>query len=211
MIVELGKSWGYPLPNGSFDGMVGALGNKLIDFGSSPIFVRPDRAKFIDYGRNTWSWKSVTLLVIYHSSDYYRAGFLFRSPKSRTSIEIFLKPLSTSIWLITGFLATASIVILKMVTTFEQNQYHNETETSWSLSFLFTLGALCQQGTPHFVPEFFNKTFRVTIRSQNGVWPNYRNFYFSSFFNHLSVLFRKYCFSFIDETDKQNQKFERSD
>ncbi|XP_044264644.1 ionotropic receptor 75a-like [Tribolium madens] len=133
MIVELGTSWGYPLPNGSFDGMVGALGKKLIDFGSSPIFIREDRARFIDYGRNTWSWK---------------AGFLFRSPKSRTSIEIFLKPLSTSIWLITGVLAIVSIIILKMVTTFERNRYHNTTETSWSLSFLFTLGAFCQQGSP---------------------------------------------------------------
>nr|XP_015837359.1 PREDICTED: glutamate receptor ionotropic, delta-2-like isoform X3 [Tribolium castaneum] len=137
MIVELGSSWGYPFPNGSFDGMVGAMEKKLIDFGSSPIFVREDRARVIDYGRNTWSWK---------------AGFLFRSPKSRTSIEIFLKPLSTSIWLITGVLATASIVILKMVTTFERNRYHSTSETSWSLSFLFTLGALCQQGSP-WVPK----------------------------------------------------------
>ncbi|CAH1364653.1 unnamed protein product [Tenebrio molitor] len=133
METELGKSWGYPYPNGSFDGMVGAMERKLIEFGSSPIFVREDRAKKIDYGRNTWSWK---------------AGFLFRSPKSRTSIEIFLKPLATSIWLITALFAILSIIILKVVTTFERKEFHESVETSWSLSAVFTLGAFCQQGSP---------------------------------------------------------------
>ena len=77
---------------------------------------------------------------------FSRAGFLFRSPKSRTSIEIFLKPLSTSIWLITGFFAIVSVVILKMVTTFEKKRYLSESESSWSLSVIFTIGAFCQQG-----------------------------------------------------------------
>jgi hypothetical protein len=61
METELGKSWGYPYPNGSFDGMVGAMECKLIEFGSPPMFVREDRAKKIDYGRNTWSFKLVQL------------------------------------------------------------------------------------------------------------------------------------------------------
>ncbi|RZC33887.1 glutamate receptor 2-like, partial [Asbolus verrucosus] len=133
MDITTTKSWGYPTPNGSFDGMVGALQRKAIDFGCSPMFVRADRTKVIDYGRSVWSWK---------------AGFIFRSPKDRTPIEIFLKPLSVSIWLITGLLAILSIIIFKIATTFERNKYQYNKETSWSLCTILTLGVFCQQGLP---------------------------------------------------------------
>lgn len=52
--IDLAKSWGYTNADGTFDGMVGALERKVIDFGSSPLFLREDRARVIDYGRNTW-------------------------------------------------------------------------------------------------------------------------------------------------------------
>ncbi|XP_044265375.1 uncharacterized protein LOC123011804 [Tribolium madens] len=131
--IEVSRSWGYTKGDGTFDGMVGALENKIIDFGSSPLFLREDRARVIDYGRNTW---------------ILRAAFIFRNPKARTNLEIFLRPLPSSVWLITGLLAIVSIIILKLATSFERRRYVHAVETSWSVSVIFTLGAFCQQGSP---------------------------------------------------------------
>nr|XP_008196050.2 PREDICTED: glutamate receptor ionotropic, delta-2-like isoform X2 [Tribolium castaneum] len=131
--IEVSKSWGYTNEDGTFDGMVGALERKIIDFGSSPLFLREDRARVIDYGRNTW---------------ILSAAFIFRNPKVRTSLEIFLRPLPSSVWLITGLLAIVSIIILKLATSFERRRYVYDVETSWSISVIFTLGAFCQQGSP---------------------------------------------------------------
>lgn len=53
--ITLSKSWGYITSDGSFDGLVGALQRKQIDYGSSPLFVRTDRAEVMEYGRRTWT------------------------------------------------------------------------------------------------------------------------------------------------------------
>ncbi|KAJ8972992.1 hypothetical protein NQ317_009428 [Molorchus minor] len=53
-IIGLGKSWGYKNKNNTFDGLVGALESRSIDYGSSPLFVRSDRARVMEYGRRTW-------------------------------------------------------------------------------------------------------------------------------------------------------------
>lgn len=71
---------------------------------------------------------------------------MFQDPKAPTSFEVFLQPLSTSIWIITGLLTVLAILILKLVTTFELTKYNIIEETSWSISILFALGAFCQQG-----------------------------------------------------------------
>lgn len=52
-----GTSWGYIIKDNMFDGMVGALQNRTIDFGGSPILTRGDRLPFIDYGIKTWTFK----------------------------------------------------------------------------------------------------------------------------------------------------------
>lgn len=48
------KSWGYVTESGRFDGLVGDLQNKTVDFGGSPLFFKLDRLPFVDYGRRTW-------------------------------------------------------------------------------------------------------------------------------------------------------------
>ncbi|KAH1007794.1 hypothetical protein HUJ04_004988 [Dendroctonus ponderosae] len=52
--VEVTNSWGYYQPDGTMDGLVGSLERKLIDFGSSPLVIKTERAKFISFGRGTW-------------------------------------------------------------------------------------------------------------------------------------------------------------
>lgn len=46
-------SFGY-LVNGKFDGMVGALEQKTIDIGCSPVFFREDRSKITSFTARTW-------------------------------------------------------------------------------------------------------------------------------------------------------------
>ncbi|XP_050515098.1 uncharacterized protein LOC126890283 [Diabrotica virgifera virgifera] len=51
--VILVKTWGYQRPDGTFDGMVGALSTREIDYGS-PLILRADRARFVQYGGLTF-------------------------------------------------------------------------------------------------------------------------------------------------------------
>ncbi|GBP57228.1 hypothetical protein EVAR_82940_1 [Eumeta japonica] len=48
------NSWGY-LRNGSFDGLVGELQRGRADLGGSPLFMRADRARHVDYTAQTWN------------------------------------------------------------------------------------------------------------------------------------------------------------
>ena len=129
-------SWGYLQPDGNFDGMVGALQNKTIDFGQSPIYVKSERITYVDYCRHSWN---------------IRTAFLFRNPKSLSSIHIFLRPLTTTVWISVFFSAVFIALSMRIVLRTEQNllrKLRKLVELSWSYLVLFTLGAFCQQGTP---------------------------------------------------------------
>ncbi|KAJ8978938.1 hypothetical protein NQ317_002999 [Molorchus minor] len=54
-------SWGYLQSNGHFDGLVGLLEQRVIDFGSSPLLFKLDRMPFVDYGYGNWMLKTTTL------------------------------------------------------------------------------------------------------------------------------------------------------
>lgn len=98
----------------------------------SAIFIRTNRFQFVDFGRGTWQWKST---------------FIFRSPKAKTSINTFFKPLSKEVWVVTGFLGVLSVVILKIIFIFEKKKADSKLESSWSLLIMSTIGVFCQQGS----------------------------------------------------------------
>lgn len=50
-------SWGYKQQNGHFDGLVGLLERKEVDFGSSPLLYKLDRMPVVDYGFGNWILK----------------------------------------------------------------------------------------------------------------------------------------------------------
>ncbi|VEN51411.1 unnamed protein product [Callosobruchus maculatus] len=135
------KSWGYLKEDGTFDGLVGELQRKQVDYGSSPLFVRVDRGTVIEYGRKTWSLGS---------------AFIFRQPKIKGSADVFLKPLSTSIWILTLVAAALMIIALKLSHTGEKMSKHlgKSMENSWSLFVINAVAAFCQQGltaVPYFL------------------------------------------------------------
>ncbi|XP_018571126.1 glutamate receptor 2-like [Anoplophora glabripennis] len=137
--VTISTTWGYKKEDGSFDGLVGALERKQVDYGSSPIFVRTDRAKVVQYGRKTWT---------------LGAAFIFRNPKSLSSIEGFIKPLSSSIWALTAVSAVLLIILLRLSCVYEHQNIYQHVDMSWSYFVVCIIGALCQQGmsiTPKFL------------------------------------------------------------
>lgn len=80
--IKVVKSWGYTNPDGTFDGMVGALERKSIDFGSSPLFLRADRAQVIDYGRNTWILRFLNLPISFRVPMFFlQSGFHIQKSK----------------------------------------------------------------------------------------------------------------------------------
>lgn len=64
MNIRLSNSWGYMDSEGTFDGIVGALENREIDFGLSPLFVRSDRAQHMEYGRLTWVLRYIFSIML---------------------------------------------------------------------------------------------------------------------------------------------------
>lgn len=53
------NSWGYPGPNGSFDGMMGQLERRQIDIGGSPAFWKLERARVSDFVIEAWGSRLV--------------------------------------------------------------------------------------------------------------------------------------------------------
>ncbi|CAH1113584.1 unnamed protein product [Psylliodes chrysocephalus] len=143
--ITLSKSWGYITSDGSFDGLVGALQRKQIDYGSSPLFVRTDRAEVMEYGRRTWT---------------LRAAFIFRNPKTVVSIGVFTKPLSTSIWLSLFFTSSCVLFILKLTQSMEKTKVNRKSEASWSYLIICAVGVFCQQGVTNLP---FTYSGRITM------------------------------------------------
>ncbi|CAH1991297.1 unnamed protein product [Acanthoscelides obtectus] len=140
-VIGVHKSWGYLQKDGTFDGLVGQLQRRQIDYGSSPLFVRVDRGTVIEYGRKTWS---------------LRSAFIFRRPKIKGSADVYLKPLSTSIWILTLVVAALIVISLKLSTTGEKRSSYlgKATDNSLGLFVINTVAAFCQQGltaVPHFL------------------------------------------------------------
>lgn len=50
-------SWGYKQHDGHFDGLVGLLERREIDFGSSPLLYKLDRMPVVDYSFGNWILK----------------------------------------------------------------------------------------------------------------------------------------------------------
>nr|CAI5819932.1 unnamed protein product [Callosobruchus analis] len=130
--IGMQKSWGYLKKDGTFDGLVGQLQRKQVDYGSSPLFVRVDRSTVME------------------------SAFIFRQPKVKGSADVFLKPLSTSIWILTLVAAALMVTALKLSHTGEKMAEHlgKSIENSWSLFVINAVAAFCQQGltaVPYFV------------------------------------------------------------
>nr|CAI5820252.1 unnamed protein product [Callosobruchus analis] len=118
------KIMGYLKKDGTFDGLVGQLQRKQVDYGSSPLFVRVDRSTVME------------------------SAFIFRQPKVKGSADVFLKPLSTSIWILTLVAAALMVTALKLSHTGEKMAEHlgKSIENSWSLFVINAVAAFCQQG-----------------------------------------------------------------
>ncbi|XP_076267186.1 ionotropic receptor 75a-like [Rhynchophorus ferrugineus] len=127
------KSWGYTQPNGHVDGIVGGLLRKEIDIGMSPIFVKQERLSLLSYGRKTWN---------------LRAAFILRNPKSRKSYQIFLKPLSSGVWIGIVLLSLASIIAQLLIRGVVKSPRFPGSNADMTSSYIIlrTLGSLCQQG-----------------------------------------------------------------
>ncbi|XP_017775083.1 PREDICTED: glutamate receptor ionotropic, kainate 2-like isoform X2 [Nicrophorus vespilloides] len=126
-------SWGFILPNGTFDGLVRALQIGAVDFGATPLFVKPERLPFVDYGRPTW---------------ILRSAFIFKRPKRPASFEVFLRPLDGMVWCLTVISIILIVVLFKISLNSERRIKVNaniEFENTWSSLFLCAIGAICQQ------------------------------------------------------------------
>ncbi|XP_066142429.1 ionotropic receptor 75a-like [Euwallacea fornicatus] len=131
MRIALNRSWGYLRSDGTIDGLVGDLAREKIDFGLSPLFVKPERINLISYGRKTWN---------------LRAAFILRNPKSRKSYQIFVKPLSLEVWLCIVGCSVLAVYSQRLGYSFDKKVRDGDVDISWGFSVICTFGAFCQQG-----------------------------------------------------------------
>nr|AST36232.1 putative ionotropic receptor IR64a [Hedya nubiferana] len=131
-VLQRTNSWGY-LTNGSFDGMVGTLQRREADIGGTPVFIRPDRAKFIHYVTATWSSKPC---------------FIFRHPKHPGGfLTIYTRPLSAEVWgCIVALLVLAGSLLCGLLKLGAVMLVGDEGDSSASLALLSVWSAVCQQG-----------------------------------------------------------------
>nr|QEI46868.1 ionotropic receptor 64a [Galleria mellonella] len=124
-------SWGYNR-NGSFDGIVGALQRQEADLSGSSLFFRSDRARLIDYIIETWP---------------SRQCFIFRHPKHPGAFyTVFTRPLTTEVWYCIICMLVISATILGIMFKLKTQRVNDDAESSFSLAFLFSWSAICQQG-----------------------------------------------------------------
>lgn len=145
------NSWGYLTPSGYFDGLVGLLEQKKVDFGSSPLIYKLDRMPVVDYSYGNWILKST---------------FIYRKPKIvEKSYAIFLRPLSAHVWCSILGVMVLLMLFLKVCFTREEKILldKSQVESSWSLLFLFTLGAFCQQGATCQPRLFSSRTLSIFV------------------------------------------------
>ncbi|KAL1513567.1 hypothetical protein ABEB36_002964 [Hypothenemus hampei] len=147
------NSWGYYQPDGTMDGVVGALARKQIDFGYSPLVIKKERAKFITFGKGTW---------------HLRMAFVFRNPNLKRSFEIFIKPLSFEVWMCIISSSILLILAQKLGVQLDYAMAHLTSksldgDTSWSSCILCSLAGFCQQGV-FLIPFSLNgRTISLTI------------------------------------------------
>ncbi|XP_063918654.1 glutamate receptor ionotropic, kainate glr-3-like [Zophobas morio] len=99
--IERTDSWGYLTPNGHFDGLVGLLERRLVDFGSSPLIYKLDRMPVIDYSYGNW---------------ILRSTFIYRRPKIiETSYKILMRPLSNTVWICIALMMALLMTFLKVL------------------------------------------------------------------------------------------------
>ncbi|XP_008196049.3 ionotropic receptor 75a [Tribolium castaneum] len=149
--IQRTNSWGYLTPNGHFDGLVGLLERRLVDFGSSPLIYKLDRMPVIDYSYGNW---------------VLRSTFIYRRPKIiEASYKIFLRPLSRTVWICIVLMMVLLMLFLKVVFSREKRllQKRNLVDSSWSFLFLFTLGAFCQQGATCHPQLLSSRTLSIFV------------------------------------------------
>ncbi|KAJ8963509.1 hypothetical protein NQ317_010574, partial [Molorchus minor] len=119
----------------------------------------PFEGELIDY-LNSESHREVNTFNRFHYNlmsycqKYYnfRAAFIFRNPKSKNSMETFIRPLSVTVWILIICSAALLLFFFKLSYWYERKSTKRRIETSWSYLVVCLTGALCQQGmisTPH--------------------------------------------------------------
>ncbi|XP_044741851.1 glutamate receptor U1-like [Chrysoperla carnea] len=131
---SLVNSFGWDVNGtGDFNGLVGRLQRKEIDFGMSGLLMRTDRIPACDYTGETIQ---------------VRSPLIFRKPSLSSISNIFVLPFDFNVW-ISSLVLCLFITVMICFQLWIQNRIkslqHNENRYTDILTFIF--GAMCQQGS----------------------------------------------------------------
>ncbi|KAF6208291.1 hypothetical protein GE061_016745 [Apolygus lucorum] len=121
-------TYGYPLPNGSFDGLVGDLLNEKIDIGITSIEPRPGRVKVVNFLQSYWKIRMI---------------FMLRQPRALGSFSALAQPLSSEVWasvFVFAILFSVCYEVIQHLSSSEKNR------ASYYEGLVLVVGALSQQG-----------------------------------------------------------------
>lgn len=113
------------------------------------MFMTPETLPFIEY-----------LSVISTTN----AKFVFRSPPLTNVSNIFYLPFTAIVWFCTILLVMLSLVIMYLTYTLPKNEKEDDPEEQMLFSdfVIFTLGVICQLGSP-FTPKSYSGRISIVI------------------------------------------------
>ncbi|KAL5011752.1 hypothetical protein ScPMuIL_010303 [Solemya velum] len=136
-LVKDGK-YGEPLPDGTWNGMVGELTRREADMAIAPITITSKRERVVDF---TKPYMSLGIsIMIKKPSDQEKNVFSF------------MDPLSYEIWMCILFAYIGVSVVLFLVSRFSPTEWHVDDDSSITNDFTisnslwYSLGAFMQQG-----------------------------------------------------------------
>ncbi|XP_071057705.1 ionotropic receptor 75a-like [Onthophagus taurus] len=135
------NSWGFRnASTGLYDGMVGDVQRHKVELGGTGAFTTIDRIEFADY-----------IAPIYKS----KASFMFRAPPLSSVSNVLTLPFTKQVWMASFFLSILICTVMYIISKWEWSEddfkitFEGKSDVllpSFIESFVFSLGAICQQG-----------------------------------------------------------------
>ncbi|XP_046886084.1 glutamate receptor ionotropic, delta-1-like [Hypomesus transpacificus] len=148
------SKYGSPLPNGSWNGMIGELISKRADLALSAITITPEREKVVDFSKRYLD---------------YSVGILMRKSEEKINIFSLLAPFDLAVWAcIAAAIPVVGVMIFllrRIQSVRSQNPPHQVPSASTSLqsAIWIVYGAFVQQGGDSILGS-------VALRIVMGSW-----------------------------------------
>ncbi|XP_050692921.1 glutamate receptor-like [Eriocheir sinensis] len=132
------KAWGQKYPNGSWDGMIGQLQRREVEFAVGPFGVTHLREEVCDFTESMYSENNAIFMV---------------RPTLQTDMAGFVKPFSGTVWVLALVSLAVVVVVMAWVAAAEVRLFGSSWRWSLAKATVWGLKVFTQEGSVD-VPPF---------------------------------------------------------